>query len=361
MTAVLGSDWLTTGPYVEEFESRLAQVVREPRVTAVSSGTAALHCAFEAIRAAPGSEVITPPLTFVATQAAAIHAGLEVSFADIDSRTGCISLDGIEAAVSPRTVAVCAVDYAGHPSVTAETVQFCRDRGLILIQDAAHSLGSSWDSQPVGSFADLTTFSFFPTKNITTAEGGAVVARDDVAHTRVREFARQGLIRDRDKFRIEGEGAWHQEVHNIGLNYRLPDVLAALGVSQIERLPQFREARKLIKEEYDAAFSEYDFLVTPFQDPKTDVVWHLYPLRVPAGHRRGLYEELRGSGIRAQVNYLPAYWHPYFSDRGFKRGLCPVAENYYLEEISLPIYPTLQKWEVEVVIETVLSFFENRL
>ena len=228
-----------------------------------------------------------------------------------------------------------------------------------MIEDAAHSLGSTYKGRQVGSVADITTFSFYPTKNITTAEGGAVAVRDSARFERARLFARQGIIRDPARLVAKDEGPWHQEVHQFGLNYRLPDILAVLGESQIRRLQEFKARRQRIKSTYDQCLQDQAEFVLPTQRDDVDPVWHLYPLRVPAAKRRKLFESLRETGIGVQVNYLPAYWHPVFRDLGYSRGLCPNAEEFYLREISLPIYSGLSDRGQDYVVSSLLNAIEE--
>ena len=211
----------------------------------------------------------------------------------------------------------------------------------------------------MGSVADITAFSFFPTKNITTAEGGAVAARDAATLLRAREFARQGIIRDSSRHVVQDQGPWHQEVHEFGLNYRLPDVLAALGSQQLRRLGAFKARRSVIKATYDSVLTDVDGVDVPAQREYVDPTWHLYPLRVPSGRRRTIFERLRSAGIGVQVNYLPAYWHPVFADLGYPRGLCPNAERFYSREISLPMYAALDDEEIRFVGDTVASLVRD--
>jgi dTDP-4-amino-4,6-dideoxygalactose transaminase len=350
---VLRGDWLTTGPSVAAFEEAISLVAGAPAV-AVSSGTAALHVAYAAAGIGPGDEVITPPLTFVATQATAALLGADIVFADVRPGTGCLDVESVAAAITPRTRAVTAVDYAGHPADMDALQALCSAHGLVLIEDAAHSVGTMFRGRPVGTLADLTTLSFFPTKNVTTGEGGAVLSRDPAMLESARRFARQGLVRDPASFQITTEGPWHQEVHEFGLNYRLPDVLAALGTSQLSRLPAFKARRAEIKTRYDAAFSGLEGVSIPHCEPDVDPMWHLYPLRVPATLRTEVFVRLREAGIGVQVNYIPAYWHPAFDPSRYPRGLCPVAEEYYAREISLPLHTRLTDSEVDTVISEVL-------
>ena len=354
----LKGEFLTTGPLVEKFEFELERVVGAPCVV-VSSGTAALHCAYAAIGIMPGDEIITTPLTFVATQATAVLLGAKIVFADIQSDTGNIDPKAVEVAITPRTKAIVAVDYAGHPADLDELRTIADRHGVYLIEDAAHSIGSTYKNRPIGSIADLTTFSFFPTKNLTTAEGGAISSIHPDLLLKARRFARQGLIRNQDEFKIKTEGAWHQEVHDFGLNYRLPDVLCALGISQIGRLDQFKRLRKTIFEKYNKNFSLISHLELPFQGDHAEAMWHLYPIRVSSNIREDFFNHLRASGIGVQVNYIPAYWHPAFNKEDYPRGLCPRAEEYYSSEVSLPIHPGLTTDEQMFVISSVKEFFQE--
>ncbi len=359
VVGVLRGEWLTTGPAVEAFEEDLLSWTDQTPVVAVSSGTAALHTAYAAAGLGPGDEVISPPLTFIATQAAAAALGASIVFADVLQDTANIDPAAVEALVTSRTKAIVAVDYAGHPADFDELRAIADRYGLLLIEDAAHSLGSTYRGRAVGSLADITAFSFFPTKNITTAEGGAVAARDPLILQRARAFARQGLIREPRLFRITDEGPWHQEVHTFGLNYRLPDILAALGSQQLRRLARFKQVRETIKSGYDEAFCDLPGVDVPSQRTYVEPTWHLYPVRVPAERRRAIFEALRETGVGTQVNYLPVYWHPVFAELGFKRGLCPQAEAFYSREISLPMHTGLGDDHRRAVIDnfraTVLS------
>jgi UDP-4-amino-4,6-dideoxy-N-acetyl-beta-L-altrosamine transaminase len=347
----LQSDWLTTGPEVDKFEAAVAARAGVPHAISVTSGTAALHVAYAAAGIEPGDEVVTTPLTFVATAAGAALHGAKIVFADVDPATGNLDPAAAEAAVTDRTRVVSGVDYAGVPVDAPAFRDLASRKGLLFLEDAAHSIGSTLDGVPVGSLADITTYSFFPTKNLTTAEGGAVVTADDALAARARSFKNHGLVRDRAAQRYPDEGPWHQEVHAFGLNYRLPDVLCALGSTQLARLEQFVARRAEVKKAYDEALGDLDGVDLPFAPDGAAPAWHLYPLRVPAERRRAVFESLREQGIGVQVNYIPAYWHPVFEDLGYKRGMCPVAEDYYRREISLPMFPDLTDLDVERVIE----------
>jgi dTDP-4-amino-4,6-dideoxygalactose transaminase len=347
----LKSEWLTTGPVVQDFESALEKISGAPTFV-VSSGTAALHCAFYAIGIQPGDEIIGPPLTFIATYATAIQFGAVIKFADVNSDTGTINVDLIEPLIGPKTKAIVAVDYAGHPCDLTELKELANKYGLFLIEDAAHSIGSTYKGHPVGSLADLTTFSFFPTKNLTTAEGGAVSSNNPELFLKAKRFSRQGLVREKSEFEITTEGAWHQEVHEFGLNYRLPDVLCALGLSQVTRLGEFKKKRRSIYSNYINALKDIENVTLPVEKEYADSNWHLFPLRVNPEKREHVFQNLRSAGILVQVNYIPAYWMPAFVRQGYRRGLCPEAEKYYSQEISLPLFPDLTPQQFDFIIHS---------
>ena len=336
VVASLKSDWLTTGPLVTEFEAALEQIVGAPCIS-VSSGTAALHCAYAAIDLGPGDEVITPPITFIATQATAALFGATIVFADIQPDTANIDPQAVEAAITPRTKAIVAVDYAGHPADLDELREIADRHGIYLIEDAAHSIGSTYKGRLVGSIADITTFSFFPTKNMTTAEGGAVASIHPALLEKAKRFSRQGLVRNQSEFKITDQGPWHQEVHEFGLNYRLPDVLCALGLSQLKRIQTFKAQRRDVFENYCEVLQSIPDLELPTKREYVDPMWHLFPIRVPAKHRREVFDKLRRDGFLVQVNYLPANQHPVFVGQGSNASDTPESQKFYNQEISLPM------------------------
>ncbi|MDR1264800.1 MAG: DegT/DnrJ/EryC1/StrS family aminotransferase [Propionibacteriaceae bacterium] len=353
VAAVLAGDWLTTGPAVDQFEAALSQLAGGLPVVTTTSGTAALHVAYAAIGLGPGDEVVTTPMTFVATASAASLFGAKIVFADIEPDSGLIDPAAVAASVTGRTKAITAVDYAGQPADYEALRPVAQSVGAVLLADAAHAIGGSDRGRPVGGLADVTAFSFFPTKNITSGEGGAVVCRDPALARRAREFHNIGLVRDPERFRLADQGPWHQEVQAFGLNYRLSDIACALGLSQLNRLAAFKRRRGQIVARYNAALGELPSVATPPLRPGVDPVWHLYPLRVLEGRRRQVYERLRADGIGVQVNYLPVYWHPVYADQGYRRGLCPQAEAFYAQELSLPLHPGLSDDQVDQVVEAV--------
>jgi dTDP-4-amino-4,6-dideoxygalactose transaminase len=356
VAAVMRGDWLTTGPAVAAFEEDLARVCGGSPAVSVTSGTAALHVAYAALGIGGGDEVVTTPLTFVATASCASVLGATIVFADVCEDTGNLDPQAVSAAMTERTRVVAGVDYAGHPIDATALAQIAHDGDAVLLEDAAHSVGGYLDGRPVGSLADVTTFSFFPTKNLTTAEGGAVVSGLQDVIDRARSFRSIGLVHDSALLRLPDEGPWHQEVHDFGMNYRLPDLLCALGSSQLLRLPAFKARREAITARYNLGLAGIDELRLPARRDGADPMWHLFPLRIRGGRRRALFEHLRAKGIGVQVNYLPVYRHPVYADLGYQRGMCPVAEDYYAQEISLPLFPNLTDPDVDAVIDLIRRF-----
>ena len=356
--SVLNSDWLTLGPKVEEFEAGITKICGAESFV-VTSGTAALHCAYAAIGIKPGDEVITPPITFVATQATAMQFGAKIRFCDIDTKTGNMDPNFVEDLITDKTKAITVVDFAGHPADLDAFRRICDKHGIFLIEDAAHSIGSFYKGKPIGSIADLTTFSFFPTKNFTTGEGGAVSSTNANLLDLARKFGRQGLVRDPAKFKNMVDGRWHQEVHKIGINYRLSDILCALGISQIKRIQRFKQIRNSIFSFYSENLKDIAEIQLPVRESYADPMWHLYPIRIKNGMRNRFYEYLWEFDIRVQVNYVPAYFHPVFSENGYTKGLCPVAEQFYDEEISLPMHPDLTKRDLNKIVEVTKQFFSH--
>lgn len=349
--AAVRGGWLTAGPTARRFEAALGEYAGGVGCVSVSSGTAALHAAYAAAGLRPGDEVVTTPMTFVATASTAALHGARVVFADVEEETGNLDPAAARAALTPRTRVVTAVDYAGHPAEYDQLRKLAADAGVLLFDDAAHAIGSTYRGAPVGTLADLTTFSFFPTKNLTTGEGGAVAGADQELVDRVRRFANHGMVREPDRLRHPEEGGWHQEVHGFGLNYRLSDVLCGLGLSQLGRLPRFKAGRARLAARYHALLADTPGLRLPVRRPWVDPVWHLYPIRVLGGRRREVYQRMRSAGIGVQVNYLPVYRHPVFEELGYRRGACPRAEAFYAEQLSLPLYPDLTDSAQDRVVE----------
>ena len=341
---VLRSDWLTTGPKVQEFEMTFADLVDAREAVAVSSGTAALHAAMYAIRIGPGDEVIVPPITFVASANCVVYQGGTPVFADVDSATLLLDPMKVESKITSRTKAIIAVDYAGQPC-DYDALRVIADKyNLVLVADACHSLGGSYKGRKVGSLADLSVFSFHPVKHITTGEGGLVTTDGRHWAQCMRAFRHHGITKDYQ--------SWFYEMVDLGYNYRLTDFQCALGMSQLRKLPDWVTRRQEIAQRYDAAFAETP-KVTPL-GVREDVshAYHLYVIKVAL--RAEVFATLRAKGIGVNVHYIPVHLHPFYREQfGTQLGLCPVAESAYEQIISLPMFPSLTDADVDEVIGVV--------
>jgi perosamine synthetase len=350
---VLQSDWLTTGPKVDEFEQAFAGFVGCKEAVCVSNGTAALHAAMYALEIGPGDEVIVPAMTFAATANCVVFQGATPVYVDVDPKTLLISPDQVETKITSRSKAVIAVDYTGHPAEYDRLRDITSQNGIALVSDACHSLGASYRSRPVGTLADLNTFSFHPVKHITTGEGGMITTDDPRLAQRMRLFRNHGISSDHRQ--RDAVGSWFYEMVDLGYNYRLTDLQCAIGISQLQRLPQWLSRRREIARQYDAALAELE-TVTPL-DVESHVThaYHLYVVRfnldLLQAERVDIYSGLRGQDIGANVHYIPVHLHPFYRKHfGTGPGLCPVAEAAYEQIISLPIFPSMTNADVEQVL-----------
>ena len=347
VSRALKSGWLTHGPVCRDFETNSPRTSVRAVAVALSSCTAALHLALVAHGIGPGDEVITTPLTFCASAHVIEHVGATPVFADIDSLTMQIDPGQIERVLGPRTKAIIAVDYGGHPCNIEEIVKMARDRGVAVIEDAAHSLGAAVGDRPVGSIADVTAFSFYATKNITTGDGGMLTTEDHQLADRVERLRLHGIERDAWG-RYRQNGNWRYEVTEAGFKANMTDFQAALGMSQLRREPVMRARRAEIASRYSADFAALgDLVELPTVEEGMRSAWHLYPLRLAGAARTGrdqLVEDLRLLGIGTSVHFIPLHLSPHFRKRfGFRGGEFPVAENAFSRELSLPLYSAMSE------------------
>ncbi len=351
---VLRSDFLTTGPMVGRFENALCDYTGAGRAVAVNSGTAALHTAYFAAGLRRGDEIITSPMTFAATANAALYLGATVRFVDIEPDTGNIDPDLIEAAITDKTRLIVPVDYAGHPADYDSINRIAADHNLKVVADAAHSLGATYRGRRCGGLAHATTTSFHPVKPVTTAEGGAVLTDDAEIADRAARFRTHGIVKDKQA--VDREGPWWCEMHDLGFNYRLSDMHCALGISQLRRLDGFVARRREIADGYNRALAGVDGYELPVVREGVESGWHLYAIRVtdPA-RRRPLVERLHEAGIGVQVHYIPVHLHPYYRELGYRRGTCPIAEDFYDRVLSLPMFPAMSDDDVRRVTDACLS------
>lgn len=353
---VLKSDWITTGPKVHEFEQSIARFTGAAEGVAVVNGTAALHAATFAAGIGPGDEVIVPAMTFAASANCVLYMGGMPVFADVREDDLLLDPAQVEAKLSPRTKAIMAVDYTGHPC-DYDALQTIADRhGLTIIADAAHALGATYKGRKVGTLADLSTFSFHPVKHVTTGEGGMVVTDVPEIAERMRAFRNHGIFADARA--REEKGTWYYEMVELGYNYRLTDIQCALGISQLRRLPKSLARRRAIAKRYDAAFAEIPGVEPLSVSPDVRHAYHLYVVRLDPEQigvdRAAAFRLLREKGIGVNVHYIPVHLHPYYRKHlGTHPGMCPVAEAAYERILSLPMYPAMRDADVERVIGAV--------
>lgn len=352
--AVLRSDFLTCGPKITEMEEKLCKITGAKYAVACSNDTAALHMACLAIGIKEGDEVITTPITFAASANCALYCGGSPVFADIDPKTYQIDPEDIERKITSHTKAVVAVDYTGQSVKIDEIKEICKKHGLYFIEDAAHSLGTKYKGQPIGSLADISCMSFHAIKTVTGGEGGAAFTNDEEIYKKLLLFRSHGITRDQSLMHHESEGPWYYEMVDLAPNYRLTDMQAALISSQLDRLPQFAARRKAIKKRYDEAFSELPQLFVQKEIPESDTVRHLYILRIKPEtlkiNRRQFFDAMAAENIICNVNYIPVYRLPYYEEHGYQKGLCPNAEKLYDEMMSIPFYSGMTDSDVEDVI-----------
>lgn len=353
---ILRGDFLTTGPSIMDFEKHVANYVGAKYAVAFSNGTAALHGATFAAGIAEGDEVITTPLTFAASANCVLYQGGTVVFADIDPKTYNINPTEIEKNITPETKAIIPVHFTGQPVQLNEIHALAKKYSLVVIEDAAHALGSTYKGKRIGSLSDMTMFSFHPVKHITTGEGGIITTNNKEYYNKLIQFRSHGITRDPAVMK-ENHGPWYYEMQFLGYNYRMTDIQAALGSSQIKKLDGFVNRRKEIIETYNKAFEQISQVQIPYQLPETDSSWHLYVLKLNldqlAVSRKEVFEELKKLNIGANVHYIPVHMLPYYKQLGYKKGSLPFAEKLYEEIISLPLFPLMQEQDVEDVIEAV--------
>ena len=352
--AALRSDYLTTGPRVEAFEEAFAASVGARHAVAFCNGTAALHGAAHVANFAPGDEGVTTPLTFVATANCVRYVGGTPVLADIRPDTLTIDVAAVAKAVTPRTRAVLPVDYAGAPADLDECLALAQEHGLVVIEDAAHSLGATYRGRAVGTIADLTMFSLHPVKHVTTGEGGMVTTSDDDLAVRLKRFRNHGI--DADARTRAARGSWFYDVVETGMNYRLTDVQCALGLSQLKKLPAWLSRRREIAAAYTCRLANVSEVETPFVPADRESAWHIYPLRLRIDRlnadRAQIFAALRAENIGVNVHYIPVHLHTAYEGPS-ARGRFPVAEDAYDRLVTLPLWPGMTDDDVNDVVEAV--------
>lgn len=354
---VLTSDFLTTGPTVEAFERKLAQRVGAQYAVAFSNGTAALHAACYAADIQTQDEVITTPMTFAASANCILYMGGKPVFSDIDKETYNIDAMLLEKAITPRTKAIIPVHFTGQAAEMDLIHEIAQRFNLTVIEDAAHALGTYYHGDPIGSLSKMTTFSFHPVKTVTTGEGGAVTTNSPELYQKLRLFRSHGITRQESDLLDKEQGAWYYEQQDLGYNYRMTDIQAALGSSQLDKLDIFKARRNEIVLSYDNAFVDVEGVQLQKRVSPRDTCWHLYILQIKLDYfnvdRKEIFNALRAENIGVNVHYIPVYWHPFYRSLGYPRGLCPNTEHLYKQMITLPLFVGMTDQDVDDVISAV--------
>lgn len=356
VTNVLRSDWLTTGPTVHEFEAAFAAFVGAKEAVAVTNGTAALHAAMAALNIGPGDEVIVPTMTFAASANCIVYQGGTPIFADVDPATLLINPDDVAAKITPRTKAIVVVDYAGQPCDYQRLRQLATAHNLPILADSCHAIGGSYQQQPVGTLADLNTFSLHPVKHITSGEGGVITTNNPELAQKMRIFRNHGITSDHRQ-RAE-QGSWFYEMVQLGYNYRITDFQCALGLSQLHKLPAWIQYRQQIAQRYDAAFAQLTAVSPLAVRPDCTHAYHLYVVQFQTSQltadRNTIFQALRAEGLGVNVHYIPVHLHPFYQQQyATAVGQCPAAEAAYAQIISLPIFPLMNEQDIDDVITAV--------
>jgi perosamine synthetase len=353
----LKSPFLTQGPKIKEFEEAVAQYVGATYAVAFANGTAALHGACYAAGIGEGDEVITTPMTFAASANCVRYCGGHVVFADIDPATYNIDVDKIRAAMTSKTKAIIPVDFTGQPVDLEDIMELARANHLVVIEDAAHSLGAEYRSRKVGAMADMTMFSFHPVKHVTTGEGGVITTNSEALYEKLLLFRSHGITRNKELLEVREEGDWYYEMQDLGFNYRMTDIQAALGSSQLAKIDGFVARRREIAKQLTDAFEKHPAIITPFQQADRASSWHLYIIQLDlkqlTAGRKEIFDALRKENIGVNVHYLPVHYHPYYKRLGYEKGIAPAAEALYEGMITLPLFPAMTEQDVKDVIAAV--------
>lgn len=359
----LRSGWLTTGVKVKRFEEEFARYLGSAHAIAVNSCTAALHLALEALGIEEGDEVIVPTMTFTATAEVVLYFKAKPVLVDCRPDTFNIDRDGVERAITPKTKAIIPVHFGGQPCDMAPIVEIARRNKLFVVEDAAHALPAKYRGQTIGTIGDITCFSFYATKTITTGEGGMATTENPEWAARMRMMSLHGISHDAWK-RYTKEGSWYYEVLSPGFKYNLTDIGAAIGIEQLKKCDKFGAARTRIASAYNERFSDLAGIQIPVCDPDTQHAWHLYVIQLDPQrltiNRDQFIEALKDRGIGTSVHFIPLHLHPYYRDKfSFAPNDFPLASEIYQRIISLPIYPKMTDANIEQVSEAVRSIAQQ--
>lgn len=359
VVATLRSPFLTQGPKIEEFEGAVAEYVGAKYAVAFANGTAALHGAYDAAGVGAGDEVITTPITFAATANAALYCGGTPVFADIDPVTYNLSVEAVAKKITDKTKVIAPVDFTGQPVDIDCFMELAEAHDVVIVQDGAHSLGATYKGKRVGSQAHMTMFSFHPVKPITTGEGGIITTNSEVFYERLKTFRSHGISKT-DYAKEQGD--WYYEMTQLGYNYRMNDIQAALGLSQLNKIDAFLNRRQEIAKQYDNLLKDIPGIITPTLHENVTSGWHLYMIQLDhkiKKSRKEVFNEMRAANIGVHVHYIPVYWHPYYEELGYEREICPRAEAWYEQALTLPIHPQMMDEDIKQVVEILKNIIES--
>jgi len=354
----LKSGWITTGPKTKLFEKQFRDYIGSRHAIAVNSCTAGLHLGLVAAGIGRGDEVITTPYTFAATGEVIIQVGARPVFVDVEKDSLNIDPESIKNAITSKTKAIIPVHFAGMPCRMNEILKIAHEHNLIVIEDAAHALAAEYNGTKIGNFSDLTVFSFYATKNITTGEGGMVTTNDPKLAEKIRLLSLHGMSRDAWK-RYTAEGSWYYEVVDSGYKYNMTDIQAAIGLHQLNKVVRFQQAREKFVQNYDEGFKDMPEIKIPYRDHISKHAWHLYVIKLDLDlldiNRSDFIKLLTAHNIGTSVHFIPLHLHPFYRDNFIFNGGFPNAEYAYERVISLPLYPNMSTEDVQYVIDSVKS------
>lgn len=359
---VLNSDFITQGPKINEFEKELAEYCGSKYAVAFNSGTSALHGAYFAFGLGNDDEMITSPNTFVATSNAALYLNAKPVFSDVEIETGNMDIYNVEEKITDKTKLIVPVHYSGNPVDLKELYEIAEENNVKIIEDAAHAIGAKYDGGKIGNskYSEMSILSFHPVKHITTGEGGAVLTNNEEYYQKLLMFRSHGVTKN--NFVNEPDGDWYYEMHYLGYNYRITDIQSILGLSQLQKLDKFIERRREIAEAYNKAFEDNPYFKTIIEKDCCESSYHLFPILIEDEYKnkkKEIFSKLREEGLGVQIHYIPVYLQPYYQNLGYKKNLCPISEDFYQREISIPMYPLMDEADVDYVINKIFKVFEK--
>ncbi len=359
---VLKADLITQGNKISQFELLITRYCDCKYAVVFNSGTSALHASYFACGLSQKDEFITSPITFVATSNAGLYLGAKPVFVDVEHDTANIDTSKIEEKITSKTKLIVPIHYAGHPVDLEKVHEIAKKNDLFVIEDACHALGAQYKGNKIGSckYSDMTVFSFHPVKHITTGEGGAVLTNNKDYYEKMLMFRTHGITKK--DFINEPDGEWYYEMQFLGYNYRMTDIQASLGISQLKKLDRFVKRRREIARFYDMEFTDNPYFDIPPERQYASSSYHLYTIRLKdefKHKKKEIFSKLKEKRVGVQVHYIPVYWHPSYQGMGYERGICPMAEDFYQRQLSIPIYPSIKDEDLKCVTQGIKDVFNE--